>query len=402
MLQFCVPEKDQLFAGRRREAGTDRDGRLIPTVVAVPARNEAERIGACLEALCGQRDRRGLILPAGSFRVVVLANNCRDGTAEIARGVDGPIEVRELELPAASANAGAARRAAMDAAAELLPRGGPGLICTTDADSRPRSDWIARLWCAVASGAEAVAGAVDFDPGESAALTFSEARQREARYSALQAEIIAYADPEPHNPWPNHIWAWGANLAVTCSAYRRVGGLPARPLAEDRAFVDQLRRHDVPVRHCLEARVWTSARRDGRAAGGLASLVADHVQADRAPCDAALEPAMLARRRAAWRRRARHAYLRGARNETLARALRIPTGLVAEALHQQTFGAAWAMLEAASPRLRVRRLTPADLPGEISRAERLLARMAPRGRGDPADRVLAASAGLWSAPEMTA
>ena len=251
-------------------------------MVAVPARDEAERIDACLSALLDQRDLAGASVPPDTLRIVVLANNCSDRTAEVARRSGGVIQVVEATLPPSSANAGAARKAVMDMAADLIPRGGGGLICTTDADSRPRPDWIARLWKAVDAGAEAVAGVVDFDPHEADPIAFSEARRCEGLYSALQAEIVAHADPEAHNPWPNHIWAWGANLAVTADAYRRVGGLPPQPLAEDRAFVEQLRRHDVPVRHCLDARVWTSARRVGRAEGGLASLVADHAGADTA------------------------------------------------------------------------------------------------------------------------
>ena len=366
------------------------------TVVAVPARDECERIGDCLRALLDQRTLEGERLPFGSLRIVVLANNCSDDTAKVARQAGDAVEVVEIVLPPGQANAGAARRAAMDAAAERLAPG-PGLICTTDADSRPRPDWIARLWMAMDAGAEAVAGAVEFDPWETP-LGFSDARRREGLYSALQAEIIARVYPEAHNPWPNHIWAWGANLAVTASAYRRVGGLPAQPLAEDRAFVEQLRRHDVPVRHCLDARVWTSARRVGRADGGLASLVDDHAGGDGGPCDAALEPALAVWRRAAWRRRLRRAYCGGALRPALAARLALPPGALAAALRQVTFGAAWSLVERQSPRLAPHRLTPAQLPAEIGRAERLLARISRGGRVDPAGRAHAASAGLWSAP----
>ncbi len=361
----------------------------------MPARDEAERINICLDALLHQRDLDGAPLPPDSIRVVVVANNCRDDTAEAARRAGEAIRVVETTLPPCSANAGAARRAAMDMAADLIPQGGFGLICTTDADSRPRPDWIARLWKAMDSGAQAVAGAVDFDPHEADPIAFSEARRREGLYSALQAEIVARADPEAHNPWPNHIWAWGANLAVTASAYRRVGGLPARPLAEDRAFVEQLRLYDVPVRHCLDARVWTSARRIGRAEGGLASLIDDHAGEDSAPCDTALEPARIAWRRAAWRRRLRHVFARGVAQPALALRLGLAAPAMEAALTQNTFGAAWSLVEAHSPLLSPRRLKPAELPLEISRAERLLRRIGPC---DQADRVRAATAGLWSGP----
>ncbi len=383
MLHFSVAPQVEFLKSQR-----------APTVVAVPARDEAERISACLAALLDQRDLDGGQTPPNAIQVVVLANNCSDRTAEIARRSGGLIQVVEATLPPCRAHAGAARKAAMDMAADLIPSGDAGLICTTDADSRPRPDWIARLWKAVDAGAEAVAGAVDFDPYEADPVAFSEARRREGLYSALQAEIVAHADPEAHNPWPNHIWAWGANLAVTAAAYRRVGGLPPQPLAEDRAFVEQLRRHDIPVRHCLDARVWTSARRVGRAEGGLASLVADHAGEDCAACDAALEPARIAWRRAAWRRRLRQAYAARAPASLLALRLGVAVQTLEEALDEQTFGAAWSLVEASSPHLAPRRLTPAELPREISRAERLLRRIGP---GDRSDRARAASAGLWSA-----
>ena len=368
-----------------------------PTVVAVPARDEAERIGACLKALMDQRGLGGGPLPAGAVRIVVLADNCSDETARIARRCGGLIDVIETKL--SPVNAGVARRAAMDAAAARLPADGAGLICTTDADSRPRPDWITRLWAEIDAGAEAVAGAVEFEPAELTPAAFSDRRRTESLYASLQAEIVALADPEAHNPWPNHIWAWGANLAVTASAYRRVGGLPAEPLAEDRAFVERLRRHDVPVRHSLEARVWTSARRVGRAHGGLASLVDDHAGLDDAPCDAALEPAGLAWCRAVWRRRLREAYVGRPHVELdgeLAARLRIDPCTLHQALAQATFGAAWASIAAASPRLAARRLSPSDLSGEITQAKRLLRHLDPRGPVDPADRIRAASAGLWS------
>ena len=368
-----------------------------PTVVAVPARDEADRIGACLRALCSQRSLDGAAIDPAAFGVVVLANNCTDATAQAAAAVDPRVRVVAVDLPPGQATAGGARRAAMEAAAALLPSTG-GVICTTDADSRPRGDWLAHLWRAFDGGAEAVAGAIDLDPhDDEPPPAFSAARRLEARYSALQAELSARLDPEPHNPWPNHLWAWGANLAVTSDAYHRVGGLPPAPLAEDRAFVDRLRRHGVPVRHCLDARVWTSARRAGRAAGGLADLVADHAGADLAPCDAALEPALTAARRALWRARLRTQPAQTPDAGRWTRRLRIAAPALAEAMAEPGFGRAWARLEAQSPVLARRRLQPGDLPTEIARAERLLARITP-GAADPCDTARAASAGVWSAP----
>ena len=364
------------------------------TVVAVPARDEAERIGVCLRALLDQREADGRALAPGALRIVVLANNCQDGTASAARAVDPRVDVIEVELAPEHANAGAARRAAMEAANARLPIGG-GLICTTDADSRPRPDWIVRLWAALEGGAEAVAGAVDFDIDERPA--FSAFRQREGLYSALQAEITARLDPEPHNPWPNHIWAWGANLAVTSGAYHKVGGLAPQALAEDRAFIQRLRLYDVPVRHCLSARVWTSARLEGRAKGGLSTLVRDHLGEDGEPCDAALEPARIAWRRAAWRARLRRIFPERSAPASWARRLAVSPEVLKAAFAKTTFGAAWETVEATSPRLAAPRLVTSELATEIARAERLLGRVRPGGQAVQADSARAATAGLWSA-----
>lgn len=368
----------------------------LDCVVAIPAMNEAQRIGACLEAVLDQR-RLGTGEPlAARWAAVVFANSCTDDTAAVARTFGARVTVVEADL-SEGGNAGMARRCAMDLAVARLGPGSHALVCTTDADSRPRPDWLAHLLAAVAGGAEAVAGAVDFEPGDRPAGGFGRRREQEAVYSALQAEITAFADPEPHNPWPNHLWAWGANLAVTASAYRRVGGLPEEPLAEDRAFVERLKAFDVPVRHCLSARVWTSARRDGRAPGGLASLVDDHLGDDREACDAALEPASTALRRARARSRFRRLHEDGGSSAALCRALGVTGEAVERALEQPGFGDAWRRLEASSPALARRRLLPDALSAEIASARRILRRLAPGGPGDRSDRIAAASAGLWSA-----
>src|SRR6202042_3676520 len=108
-------------------------------VVAVPVKDEEERVPACLRALARQRDRLGQPIPPTLIRIVVFANNCSDRSASLARKLRGGLllagRVVEALLPPATAHAGAARRAAMDLAEAWLVEGGEkdGVILTTDA-----------------------------------------------------------------------------------------------------------------------------------------------------------------------------------------------------------------------------------------------------------------------------
>ena len=54
-------------------------------VVAIPVRDEEERLPACLRALAQQRDRLGRPIPPALVRIVVFANNCTDQSASLAR-----------------------------------------------------------------------------------------------------------------------------------------------------------------------------------------------------------------------------------------------------------------------------------------------------------------------------
>ncbi len=93
-------------------------------IVAIPARDEAAHIGACLDALARQVDGDGVPLAPGAFGILLLLNNCRDDTAAAAAGraASMPFSLRivEWDLPPSHAHAGAAGRLAMDAAAGWL------------------------------------------------------------------------------------------------------------------------------------------------------------------------------------------------------------------------------------------------------------------------------------------
>lgn len=355
--------------------------------VAIPARNEAQTIAACLTAL----DTAALqVRTPRLVSVVVLVNGTDDATAAIARGLPTRAIrtiVIETTLPAALAHAGGARGAAMDAA--VLRLGPDGVIMTTDADSRVTPGWIAANLAEIEAGADAVAGVVAFDAATRAALpVLPPARSLEWRLAGLQAELGALLDPRPHDPWPNHIWAWGASIAITAAAYAAIGGLPRVPLAEDRALAAAVERHDLRLRRSHAPLVHTSARRVGRAPGGFADLIELYASDPDMVCDAAIEPVAVLVRRVRWRARLRRCHAE-AGPAAAARLARQRLGVAA--LPATSFGALWSLVEAHAAALARVRVRPQALAGEVRRAERLIRLLAPSAdRDDSRLSVLAA------------
>jgi hypothetical protein len=270
---------------------------LKRAIVAIPARNEEDRIGPCLRALSRQSG-----IESNALGVVVFVNGSCDGTARVVRamasatGLDiGLVEDGAIRRP----DAGWARRMAMEAAADWFARQALSLdppvrriILTTDADTIVPPDWVARNLRVIDAGASAVAGAFDIDPAEKVALpVMLRLRLRlEARYEALITELTCRLDPQPHDPWPRHAATSGASLAVDLEAYRAVGGMPALPVGEDKAFVDALVATGRRVRHDPDIRVRTSARLVGRAIGGFSDGMRLRAKRWNDPCDERLRP----------------------------------------------------------------------------------------------------------------
>jgi glycosyltransferase involved in cell wall biosynthesis len=335
-------------------------------VVAVPVRNEEERVAACLRAIDAQEG-----LAPGSLGVVLFLNNCTDRTPEIVADLvpNLSVPVRVLVEDFANAHAGWARRRAMDAAvAWLSEAGGAGIILSTDADSRVPPDWVARNRAAIRAGADAVAGRVELDADEAALLPPSlPARGKlEDTYDALITEAEARIDPDPHDPWPCHRTAIGATLAVTRAAYLQVGGMPEIPLGEDGAFIARLLEHGLRVRHATDVCVTISARLAGRAPGGVADTIRSRCEEPDALCDARMEAFPRAVLRYLWRRRFRRLHDRGllARNVGWAKSIGIGPA-EAKRIAALPLGQAIAEAERASPRLVYRPIGPRQLPAQI-------------------------------------
>jgi hypothetical protein len=343
-------------------------------VVAVPVKDEEERVVACVASLANQID-----VDLATVAVILLLNNCTDGTAERIRALASElpfaVHLREVDLPPPYANAGWARRLAMEAAAELVCA--DGLILTTDADTQVDSDWISANQREIARGVDAVAGYVMADPVELMDLPAAilERGSLEWEYQQLAAELEARADPDACDPWPRHNQNCGASAAITAHAYRLIGGLPPRPVGEDRALFQSLRRMDLRIRHSLEAQVITSARIDGRALGGLSDAIRLRGEPDH-PCDEMLEVAVVTLRRALWRSTLRQLWRD---NRCTGRGptpwpghLGISERDFRRAAERRHFGEFWTELEALSPRLKRQLVTGAQLKRELRRMRRLV------------------------------
>jgi glycosyltransferase involved in cell wall biosynthesis len=124
--------------------------RAEPTVsVVIPARNEAERITALVNAVRRQAPR------GWSTDVVVVDDGSTDGTAAAARAAGA----RVVELgPRSGGNPAAARNRGA-----LAAEGDP--LVFLDADCAPLEGWLPRLLAGHESGATVVGGALDLPPG---------------------------------------------------------------------------------------------------------------------------------------------------------------------------------------------------------------------------------------------
>jgi glucosyl-3-phosphoglycerate synthase len=229
------------------------------SVVVIPARDEEERIGACLAALARQT------VPRDSFEIIVVLDACRDRTPRIVELGASELGLRLRTVPGPGLGAGAARRTGMDAAAaRLFALGAPeGLIACTDADSLPEPDWLARQLKHIGFGAQVIAGMIELDFERDSPMPPGVLRRRE-RDAAERLSRVRMTDPGASH----HHFA-GASIGVTAAAYRRVGGLDPHPALEDAAFAGRLQRHGISILRPSDVRVKTSARVRGRVVRGL-------------------------------------------------------------------------------------------------------------------------------------
>lgn len=350
--------------------------------IAIPARNEQDRIAACLDACAASMRASGV-----DGMILLLVNNSTDATARRAaawaRHTPIAIDIVALDLPQDEAHAGGARRRALQLARARIAA--TGALFTTDADSLPSRDWIGCSLAALAAGAAIVCGKVELDPAEFARLPahVTAMGDIEDRYRRATQELNARLDPDPLNPWPHHAQMSGAAIALAAAAYDRIGGAPLIPVGEDRALVQLGLRHDLPVRFCEQARVLTSCRLDGRAKGGMADTILSRFEADDYLCDEALEPADRTLMRARLRADLRRLHQAGIAPPHLLRRAGLDETQQADALAQRSFGALWDRVERHSKLLQRTPFYWSELERELPRLLAMLACVQPRAVATP-------------------
>ncbi|MBE9118038.1 glycosyltransferase family 2 protein [Lusitaniella coriacea LEGE 07157] len=243
----------------------------------VPIRNEVEHLPAMLRALAQQVDSHRQPLDPESYEVLLLANNCNDGSGEVARSLGKiypqlQLHVIEVTLPKSQANVGYARRLVMNEAYRRLSLLGRsrGIIASTDGDTEVSPTWLSSLLKEFDRKVDAVGGRIltrRTAAGENPKAT-SLYFLRYVAYQYLTAQLEAFLDPLSHDDLPRHHQYFGANLAVSAEMYGRVGGIPEdAPLEEDVALYRRLQQADAKIRHSPHVRVITSARQVGRVNG---------------------------------------------------------------------------------------------------------------------------------------
>ncbi len=277
--------------------------------VIIPARNEASNLERSLHALRNQQQAEGLAFPTGVYEVLLLLNNCTDESEAVARNYqqrypDFPLRIASIQLPAKMANVGTVRRLLMNEAYQrLIEVNKPnGIIASTDADTVVDQQWLYHILQETDSGCEAVGGRILTRPdGNPVRLNYL----RDVTYRMLVAQSEAQIDPQPYDPWPRHFQHFGASLALTCAAYKRVGGLPDVPHLEDEALYRALLRTDTRIRQSPNVRVTTSTRMQGQATIGFSEQLRYWATMNRAKKCQLAEPAEAVIRRLRNRSRLR-------------------------------------------------------------------------------------------------
>lgn len=229
----------------RQPAGTGVEA----IVVAIPARDEQERIAACLEAVRVAMDVLTRHRPTCSVAVVVAADDCHDNTAELAAGLGAHV------VPLSAHCVGQARDAAIAQGLALLGRDPVRMwVANTDADTLVPPAWLCVQAKLAAHGCDVMAGTVQ--PNDE--------RGHHTR-AAWHAQ---------HRLEEGHRYVHGANLGLRASAWQQLGGFGSLAVHEDASLVQRARDSNLTIVATDSIRATTSARRANRVPGGFAGYLA--------------------------------------------------------------------------------------------------------------------------------
>lgn len=215
----------------------------------VPANDEAELIGACLDAVVGAAGSTAL-----PVIVCVVLDDCRDATANRVAGRVAGTTTPIFTVTIGQRSVGAARRAGTAALLARLGTQGTWLA-TTDADSQVPRCWLNRQMDHARGGMHAVVGSVAV-----------------ADWAERPAQLRTVAERH-YQRSGRHIH--GANLGVGAQAYLDVGGFAPVRCHEDVTLVRALAIGGHRVGWDTDLVVTTSARTAGRAPAGFSGFLND-------------------------------------------------------------------------------------------------------------------------------
>src|SRR4051812_32713823 len=211
----------RLARGRRRRPPLDPGAAAFPGLISVvvPARDEAGRIGPCLDGLLIDRDLlEGLVIDDGSS----------DGTAAVARGRGARVVAAGEPPPGWVGKPWALERGLHEAKGDV--------VVSVDADTRPRPG-LARALAAALQEADLVTAGARF--------LCDTAGERWLHPALLATLVYRYGPPDSAAPArPSRLVVNGQCTAVRREALLAAGGYPeaAGHLTDDAAFARGLAR----------------------------------------------------------------------------------------------------------------------------------------------------------------
>ena len=220
--------------------------------VVIPAHDEQELIGVCLDAI--RVAVAAVRVRVGQVSVHVAADACTDQTTQIAQAAGAEVVVPGVRGVGAARASGVTRALAAHVDVPLRRL----WIAHTDADSVVPANWLLHQLELAASGADVVVGTVrpdfrDLSPAQTTAWWAT------------------------HVPGTANGHVHGANLGTRASTLVAAGGFEPVLEHEDVLLVDEARARGARLVASDAAWVQTSGRRVGRTAGGYAGYLREQL-----------------------------------------------------------------------------------------------------------------------------